>query len=140
MKFNHIVRGAGIFLGFIALLGFVLFPVQANTPDVKRPKVALIKADWCGACKRLEPTMKELMREYKDRIDFVVFDVTNDETSAEAAARADELGLAKVFEDNKRKTSTVVVLSPDNEIIFQTSKNFDRNAYVNAFDEALAKT
>jgi hypothetical protein len=33
----------------------------------------------------------------------------------------------------------VVVLNTSHKIIFQTMQNFDREAYVKAFEEALAK-
>jgi len=102
--------------------------------------VALIRADWCGACQKVDPLLAELREQYKDRINFVTLDVTTDEKTAEAAATARKLGLNKFFAANKKKTSTVVVVGAKNKILYQTVYNFDRNAYVKAFDEAIAKT
>lgn len=117
-------------------------PAFAKSPKIgtKRPVVAIIRADWCSACQKLEPTMMELMGQYKDRIDFVMLDVTDDQKANQAAGQARKLGLRKFFEANKKNTSTVVVLSPAHKILFQTTQNFDRDAYVKVFDEALAKS
>ena len=139
MKNNNALRRAGILLSLIALVGMASLPALAKTPKGKRPTVAIIRADWCSACQKLEPTMMELMGQYKGRIDFVLRDVTDDRKAAQAASTARKLGLARFFEANKKKTSTVVVLSPSHKILFQTVQNFDRDAYVKAFDEAIAQ-
>jgi hypothetical protein len=81
----------------------------------------------------------ELKSQYGDRIDFVILDVSDEEKAAESAAVARKLGLSKFFDENKQKTSSVLVLSASRKIVFQTMQNFDRDAYVKAFDEALAK-
>jgi thiol-disulfide isomerase/thioredoxin len=125
-------------LGALALFAIIALPGLAQTKS-KRPTVAIIRAEWCSACQKLEPTMMELQSKYKDRIDFVMLDVSDDEKTAQSAETARKLGLGKFFEANKQKTSTVVVLSPAHKIVFQTKQNFDRDAYVQAFDEALAK-
>lgn len=140
MRTQNTVRRAGIVFSFLALVTMIALPTLAQTPKAKRPTVAIIKADWCSACQKLEPTMMELKSQYGDRIDFVMLDVTNDQKTAQSAAKARRLRLTNFFEANKRKTSTVVVLSPSHKVVFQTIQNFDRDAYVKAFDEALAKS
>ena len=142
MRANNTLRRAGIVFSLLALAAMVTLPAlaKAQKPQNRRPVVAIIRAEWCSACQKLEPTMMELKSEYKDRIDFVVLDVTDDEKTAQAAEHARKLGLGKFFEANKQKTSTVVVLSPSRKIVFQTMQNFDREAYIKAFDEALAKS
>ena len=107
--------------------------------DHSKPTVAIIRADWCSACQKLEPTMSELISQYKDRLNFVMLDVTTDEKTAESAKTAQELGIAKFFQANKKNTSTVIVLGEKNKILFKTMHNFDRDKYVNAFDDAISK-
>jgi thiol-disulfide isomerase/thioredoxin len=138
MRTTNKLRGTVIVLGALALFAMIALPGLAQTKS-KRPTVAIIRAEWCSACQKLEPTMMELESKYKDRIDFVMLDVSDDEKTAQSAETARKLGLGKFFEANKQKTSTVVVLSPAHKIVFQTKQNFDRDAYVQAFDEALAK-
>lgn len=101
--------------------------------------VAVIRADWCAACQKVEPIISELKEKYKGRINFVVLDVSDDERANAAAATARKHGLANFFRANKKKTSTVVVLNEKNKVLFQTDHNYDRDAYVRAFDNAVAK-
>jgi thiol-disulfide isomerase/thioredoxin len=101
--------------------------------------VAIIRADWCSACQKLEPTLSELKEQYKGRINFVVLDVTTEESTRQATATARKHGLAKFFAANKKKTSTVVVLDSKRKILFKTDHNDNREAYVRAFDNAIAK-
>ena len=102
----------------------------------KIPTVAIIRADWCPYCKQLEPTMMELMKEYDGKLNFVMFDVTNEETTAKAAAKAKSLGLSSFFTANKKKTSTVSVFKNKKQL-FKTTNNQDRSAYVKEFDKAI---
>ncbi|MCA1605820.1 MAG: hypothetical protein LC775_10185 [Acidobacteria bacterium] len=140
MKTKTILGRAGILLSLFALVTMVSLPtLAARSTKSKRPTVAIIKADWCTACQKLEPTMMELINQYKDRIDFVMLDVTDDQKTEQAAAEARKLGLTKFFEANKKNTSTVAVFGRSRKIVFQTMKNFDREAYVKAFDEAIAQ-
>jgi len=145
MKKNALLVGA-----VIALFAFMAMNVAAQDDkmmgdkmtgqmmmDKSKPTVAIIRADWCEACQKLEPTFKELMEQYKDRLNFVVLDVTTDERVSESAKTARELGISKFFAANKKNTSTVVVLGEKNKISFKTRHNYDREAYVRAFDDAI---
>lgn len=77
-----------------------------------------------------------LMQEYDGKVNFVMFDVTNDETTAQAEAKAKSLGLSSFFEANKKMTSTVAVFKGKKQT-FKTAKNYNRDDYVAAFDGAL---
>jgi hypothetical protein len=48
---------------------------------------------------------------------FVTFDVTDAKTTAVAAARADKLGLTKLFDADKTPTSTVAVINPKTGVV-----------------------
>jgi thiol-disulfide isomerase/thioredoxin len=104
--------------------------------DKNLPTVAVIKADWCPYCKNVEPVMMNIMGEYKGKVNFVIFDVTNDSTKAEAMKMADEYGLAKFYKSNKGKTSTVAVLK-NNKVTFKTSNNTKQADYASAIDKVL---
>jgi thiol-disulfide isomerase/thioredoxin len=101
-----------------------------------KPTVVIIRADWCSACQKLEPEMMELMKQYDGKLNFVMLDVTNDETTAKAAAKAKSLGLSRFFEANKKMTSTVAVFKGKKQT-FSTAKNYNKSDYVAAFDKAL---
>ncbi len=101
-----------------------------------KPKVIIIRADWCSACQQLEPTMMGLMQEYGNKLDFVMLDVTNEATTAQAAAKAKSIGLTSFFEANKKNTSTVAIFK-GKKSVFKTMKNFNKADYVAAFNKAL---
>ncbi len=88
-------RAALIAGALMALAAFMAMSVAAQDKmhdkmmiDKSKPTVAIIRADWCGACQKLEPTMMELMSQYKDRLNFVLLDVTTDEKASESANSA----------------------------------------------------
>lgn len=136
MQTNKTLHRVGTLFAFLALGAMMAVPVAAKG---KKPVVAIIKAEWCTACQKLDPTMMELMRQYGDRLEFVVLDVSNEETLAKATKTAKKYGLTKFLRENQKKTSTVAVFN-GKKVRFQTAMNFDRNAYIKAFDDALAKS
>lgn len=103
-----------------------------------KPTVVIVRADWCPACHKVKPILDELKAQYGERLNFVVLNVTNDEMSKEAAMTANQLGLAKFFEANKKKTSTVAIFDAHQKSLFKTDHNYSRDAYVKAFDGAIA--
>jgi pentapeptide MXKDX repeat protein len=106
--------------------------------DKELPTVAVIAADWCPYCKNVDPVVMGLMKEYKGKVNFVMFNVTDDKTKAEAMKMAEEYGLSKFFKENKSKTSTVAVLKGD-KVTFKTSNNTKESDYTSAIDKALMK-
>jgi thiol-disulfide isomerase/thioredoxin len=133
---------------FVLTLVFGTFAVVSKAQEMEKkdgammkkeetkPTVAIIKANWCGACKKLDPTMMKLMEEYKDKLNFVILDVTDETTSAKAMETAKEKGLEEFFNENKEKTSTVAIFKAGKRV-FKTQYNQDREAYVKEFEKAL---
>lgn len=150
------MKNRTIKLGVIALVlvafitSFVAITVDAQDMMHKKvdakPTVVLLHADWCGACKKLEPTIAELKQQYGERLNFVELNVTNEETTAQAAKTAQKLGIGNFFETNKKKSSLVAVVGKNGKVLFQThystnrEGSFERETYVRAFDEAIAKS
>ncbi len=106
--------------------------------DKNLPTVAVIAADWCPYCKNVAPVLTGVLANYKGKVNVVMFDVTNDETAAEAMKLAKEYGLTKFFAANKSKTSTVAILKAA-KVTFKTSNNTKESDYTNAIDKALKK-
>ncbi len=117
-------------------LALILTFSAVSTFAKTKPTVVIIKAEWCTACQRVEPIMMELMKKYDGKINFVMLDVTNDETTAKAAAKAKSLGLGSFFEANKKMTSTVAVFKGKTQT-FKTVQNYSKSEYVAAFDKAI---
>lgn len=131
---------------FALTLVFGAFAIASNAQEMEKkdgammkkemPTVAVIRANWCGACRKLEPTMMKLMEDYKDKLNFVVLDVTDETTSAKAMEIAKEKGLETFFSKNKEKTSTIAIFKESKEL-FKTQYNYDREVYVKEFEKAL---
>jgi thiol-disulfide isomerase/thioredoxin len=104
-----------------------------------KPVVAIIRASWCPACQKIEPEMTTLMKQYGDRLTFVILDVTDEAKIKESEATAKKHGLTEFFKTHKSKTSTIAIFDVGQKEIFKTDHNYDRNAYVKAFDRAIEK-
>lgn len=130
---------------FVGALLLSAFAFSASARDMMmsgesngktRPTVAIIRADWCNACKQVEPIVDDLRQRYGNKFNYAVLDVSNDETTERAAATAKSLGLSGFFEANKKSTSTVGIFKNKRQI-FKTTHNPKRADYVRAFDKAL---
>ncbi len=120
----------------LSLALLLTFSAASSAFAKTKPTVVIIKAEWCSACQKVDPIMQELMKEYGGKVNFVMLDVTNDETTAQAAAKAKSLGLSRFFEANKKMTSTVAVFKGKKQT-FSTAKNYNKSDYVAAFDKAI---
>lgn len=101
-----------------------------------KPTVVIIRAQWCHVCQKLEPTMMDLMKEYGEKLDFVILDVTNDETTSTAAEKAKSLGISSFFEANKKVTSTVAIFK-GTKLVFKTAMNTRKEDFVKAFEKVI---
>ncbi len=126
---------------FAAVFALTVFGIsaQAQMMMAKKgaPTVVMIKATWCGACQKVDPIMRQLRSDYGGKLHFVVFDVSDEAAEARSAAKAKSLGLSSFFQANKKKTSTVAIFDKAKKKVFTTNHNYDREAYVAAFDKAL---
>jgi thiol-disulfide isomerase/thioredoxin len=90
--------------------------VRTSTPThaaFVRPKLIVIRADWCPFCRTAQPAIDAAYAKYKGRVDLVVLDVTDDQTAAVAERVADEEGVAAFFEQYRGRTPTAgVFLAP----------------------------
>ena len=104
--------------------------------DDHRPVVATIEADWCPYCKRVDPVIAALKKDYATKFNFVSFDVTDEKAIAASKTKAETLGMGEFFNNFKGKTSAVVVMK-DKKIVFKTYNNDKKSDYIKAFDEAV---
>lgn len=103
-------------------------PASEGQPTIERqaarkPRlvVAAFHADWCGKCKALEPSMKELIKEFGGQgVLFVSLDQTTEEKTVQAELLASELGLGEEWADYGRKTGFAVVVNPETDKIVGT--------------------
>ena len=105
-----------------------------------KPTIVKIYADWCPACQRLRPVTEALQQQFNGRANFVVFDVTNRQTTQAAEARARELGLSNFLAAHRAQTSTVAIVNPSNgQILTQFRYNFNQQDYANGIERAIER-
>ena len=106
----------------------------------KEVSLAVIYASWCPGCKNIQPTLDQIEKEFKDKINLIYFDVSTPKKALESAKKAKELKLADFYNSYKSKTSTVAVVVPKSSevvTIFQNNNSVD--SYKAAIEAALIK-
>lgn len=88
-----------------------------------KPVVVDMFATWCSACKNIAPTLTQLKQDYEGKANFIVLDVSDQSTTAEAEAKAKQLGLSQFFAANKSQTGTVTIIDPATGNILAQYKN-----------------
>jgi thiol-disulfide isomerase/thioredoxin len=133
---TKLIKNGIIALALIIGLSAFASAQEMMKKETEKPTVAIIKASWCPACRKLDPVMAKLMTEYKDKLNFIVFDVSDDAASKASMKMAEEKGLSKFFGEYKEKTSTVAIFKGE-EKLFVTKYNSDRDEYIKEFEKAL---
>jgi thiol-disulfide isomerase/thioredoxin len=105
-----------------------------------KPVVVDIYASWCPACKNIAPTVSQLKQQYAGKVHFVVLDVSDRSTTAQAEANAKELGLSQFFAANKTQTGSLAIVNPDTgAILAQYRNNPNKSDYTKILNEAVAQ-
>ncbi|MBE9030135.1 redoxin domain-containing protein [filamentous cyanobacterium LEGE 11480] len=103
-----------------------------------KPVLVDVYATWCKSCQKIAPTLTKLKEDYKDKVNFVVLDVTDKSTVAEAEATAKKLGLSEFLKQNKSQTSLVAIFDPaTGKILAQHRKNANIDDYTTVLNAAL---
>jgi hypothetical protein len=103
-----------------------------------RPFIIKLHAQWCPACMVTKDVWARVHETYAGRVHPVVFDFTNDETTAVAEIEARRLGLEPVFYEYSGATGIVVVFDGRTRQVTAEVGGRDFEAYRTAIDEALA--
>ncbi|MCW6037648.1 thioredoxin family protein [Spirulina subsalsa FACHB-351] len=105
-----------------------------------KPVVVDIYASWCSACENIAPTLSQLKDDYAGKVHFVVLDMSDRTTTAEAEAKAQELGLGDFLATHKSQTGMLTIVNPDTgEILAQHRNNPTLSDYTTVLDTALAQ-
>ncbi|MCT0252957.1 MULTISPECIES: thioredoxin domain-containing protein [unclassified Synechocystis] len=99
-----------------------------------KPVVVDIYATWCPGCKTIAPTLSQLKKQYQGKVNFVVLDVSDKNTTKQAEAKAKELGLTNFFEMNKTQTATVAIIDPATGMVVQ---QFRKNANAGDYTKVI---
>jgi thiol-disulfide isomerase/thioredoxin len=105
-----------------------------------KPVLVDIFASWCPACKNIAPTLAQLEKDYAGKVNFVVLDVSDKSTTAEAEAKAQQLRLSEFLAANKSQTGMLTIIDPaTGNILAQYRNNANLRDYTTVLDAALAQ-
>ena len=111
--------------------------VPAGQPDAK-PYVVKLHAKWCYICVYTRDVWSRIEKEYSGRVNLVVLDFTDEESTKRSRAEAARLGFTEFFEEYAGVSGFIVVL--DGRTKKMTAEILGRGDYRSAIDAALGKT
>nr|WP_228016730.1 thioredoxin domain-containing protein [Synechocystis sp. LEGE 06083] len=105
-----------------------------------KPVVVDIYATWCPGCQTIAPTLSQLKKQYQGKVNFVVLDVSDKNTTKMAETKAKQLGLTTFFDANKTQTATVAIIDPATGMVIQQfRKNANASDYTKVIDGAISR-
>jgi len=110
MKFNYLKT---ILIRLLVVLILFLQGAYIQTPAYYsgyKPLFIEISTQWCFACKIVKPIVEELQKEYSSEVDFVLLDLTNEETTKEAEQIASNYGITDLFNSNRNAFPTIIIV------------------------------
>ena len=144
---KKLVIGVAAALFALVAVGGILYatntaPVVPALPaDVAaragRPYVVKIHAQWCPKCMMTKGVWSEIEEAYRDRVNLVVFDFTDEETLAATEAEARRIGLGDFFEWSGGTGSIQVLDGATKEVRATITGSRDLSEYTTAIDAAL---
>ena len=114
----------------------LLLFISSSYADMTKPRFIAVSfhADWCNGCKALAPKIKQARAQAnldQSGILFVKLDLTNENTSHQAAMLAESLGISDVFNDNDGNTGYIAVIEASTGILLS------RILYKDSVDEMI---
>ena len=117
---KKVLIGTGVLIAVIAATGVILFVgnaapavaavTTAEAADPSRPFVVKLHAQWCPICLITKDGWYDLAEEYEGRANLVVFDFTDEESTAASRAEAVRLGLGPFFEEYVGMSGAIAVI------------------------------
>lgn len=128
----------------LALMTMMPFTHKAQAMDesaTEAPITAILfYADSCGACKILDPKLKEALNAInQNKIDMVKFDFSNRTKIEETKALAIEKNLNSTLQKYGAKTGFVVLVNQDGEIVETLKADDDKGALAGKMATAIAQ-
>ena len=138
-----------VLAGFLALAGtgvamyFVnaapaappISPAEAADPG--RPFVLKLHSQWCHLCLITTHVWSQIEKEYSGRVNFLVLDFTDDQTTDASKAAAERVGLERVFEESGSTGVVLIVDGRTKNVTASIAGSRDVAEYRAAIDAAL---
>ena len=134
---------------FLALMGTVVAMYFINAAPVApaisapeaadpgRPFVVKLHSQWCHLCLITTQAWSQIEKEYAGRVNFLVLDFTDDQTTDASKAEAERVGLGRVFEESGSTGVVLVVDGRTRDVTASIAGSRDVTEYRAAIDAAL---
>jgi len=110
-------------------------PSERPPPEAERPRVVIIRASWCPACRKAERAMAPVLGEHDDKIDVIVLDVSDDDAIRSSRQLADRAGVSSFFERYRGITPSVALIARNGRL-----RHYEGNPYrTESWQRALAE-
>lgn len=129
---------------FICLFAAIIFSgcglVNSSYSSQGKPLLVEISTNWCFACKLLKPTIEGLINEYSSEVEFVLLDLSNEETTKNAQQVAQNYGISNFFNSHRNIFPTVGILRSDGAVEKVIVGANSKEAYSITLNNLLRKT
>jgi thiol-disulfide isomerase/thioredoxin len=108
---------------------------EASNPT--KPFVVKLHAQWCAVCMITKSAWSQIEKEYAGRVNFLVLDFTDDQTTDASKAAAERVGLRRVFEESGSTGVVLVVDGRTKDVTASIAGSRNVAEYRAAIDAAL---
>jgi thiol-disulfide isomerase/thioredoxin len=112
--------------------------VDASNPN--KPFVVKLHAQWCSVCLMTTTVWSQIEEEYSGRVNFLVLDFTDEQSTDASRARAERVGLQRVFDEAGSTGVVLVVDGRTREVTASIGGSRNAADYRVAIDSALNGT
>lgn len=134
------VNQRALFASIVVLI-LLLFAVPSNSQssESEQPMVVLVHATNCSVCAKVRPLVNELEKEFRDKVQFVSLDVTDEASRKESRRKAKSLGIDNFLSFYEDQFPCVGVFKAKRKLVKELYGLKDREAYVSCIEKALGK-
>jgi thiol-disulfide isomerase/thioredoxin len=108
---------------------------EASSPT--KPFVVKLHAQWCAVCMITTSVWSQIQDEYADRVNFLVLDFTDEQTTNASAAAAERVGLKQIFDEAGATGVVLIVDGRTKQITASIGGSRDVAEYRAAIEAAL---
>jgi thiol-disulfide isomerase/thioredoxin len=83
----------------------------STTVSFDRPKLVIIRADWCTICRQVEPSIMAAYRPYRTKMELVILNVSDEASTAQSFRDASAQGVRGFFERYGARTPSVGIFT-----------------------------
>jgi thiol-disulfide isomerase/thioredoxin len=129
--------GTGVLMYFINAAPVAPAISAADAADPAKPFVVKLHSQWCHLCLITTQVWSQIEKEYSGRVNFLVLDFTDDQTTDASKAAAERVGLGRVFEESGSTGVVLVVDGRTKNVTASIAGSRDVAEYRAAIDAAL---